>query len=325
MEVMEKQIKTSKGMIIRVRTITLTILVVFCLALYLLVQTYFKEEISWIDFIILTTVTIITHFAYFPDGELNGQRDPRYISNNKAYNDKAEIINAKRQIFNLNEYCKVDFETRKRTYIETHCGYLEITPEILEYFRDNYSVKDLKTREYLYTNENEDKKYFLSKYKRKTLYKLLFKELPIGYNYPDTILSAKETDSSKAIVDESRKFKYITNTTRIITALMIGLILAYIGLSKKDGFTIADLAKMVMYLTSMVSTAVFSYSAGEKSMKIFKTDFYIALSNFIERFFVWLLEDKNIDITTYTYVKPIKQEQKLIETEEHLQIENNQV
>jgi hypothetical protein len=149
------------------------------------------------------------------------------------------------------------------------------------------------------------------------LIKLLFKELPIGYNFPDTILSAKETDSSKAIVDESKRFKYITNTTKIITAIIIGLVLAYIGLSKKDGFTIADLAKMLMYLTSIVSTAVFSYSAGEKSMKIFKTDFYIALCNFIERFFVWLLEDKDIDINTYTYVKQ--------EENEPLQIEHNDV
>ena len=322
---MEKQIKTSKGMIIRVRTITLTILVVFCLALYLLVQTYFKDEISWIDFIILTTVTIITHFAYFPDGELNGQRDERYIVNNRAYNEKAEKINAKRQIFNLNEYCKVDFDTRKKSYVETNCGYLEITPEILEYFRDNYSVKDLKKNEYLYTSAKQDKKYFLSRYKRKVLYKLLFKELPIGYNYPDTILSAKETDSSKAIEDGSKKFKYITNTTKIITALILGLVLAYIGLTKKDNFTIADLCKMIMYLTSIVSTAVFSYSSGEKSIKVFKTDFYIALSNFIERFFVWLLEDKNIDIENYVYVRPAKEETKLIENEDVLQLENNDV
>ena len=314
---MEKQIKNNKGLVIRIRTITLTMLVIAVLALYLLVQTYFRDEISWIDFIILTAVTIIMHFVYFPDGELNGQRDVRYITNNQAYNDKAELINSKRQIFNLNEYCKVDFDIRKKSYVETHCGYLEITPEILEYFRDTYSYKDLKKNEYLFTSAKQDKKYFLSKYKRKQLIKLLFKELPIGYNFPDTILSAKETDSSRAIVDESKRFKYITNTTKIITAIIIGLVLAYIGLSKKDEFTIADLAKMLMYLTSIVSTAVFSYSAGEKSMKIFKCDFYIALCNFIERFFVWLLEDKKIDINTYVYIKPVE------EDKEVLKLENN--
>lgn len=315
---MDKQIKTNKGLVIRIRTITLTLLVIAVLALYLLVQTYFRDEISWIDFIILTAVTIIIHFVYFPDGELNGQRDVRYITNNQAYNDKAELINSKRQIFNLNEYCKVDFDIRKKSYVETHCGYLEITPEILEYFRDNYSYKDLKKNEYLFTSAKQDKKYFLSKYKRKQLIKLLFKELPIGYNFPDTILSAKETDSSKAIVDESKRFKYITNTTKIITAIIIGLVLAYIGLSKKDEFTIADLAKMLMYLTSIVSTAVFSYSAGEKSMKIFKCDFYIALCNFIERFFVWLLEDKKIDINTYVYVKPIEEEKEVLKLENNV-------
>lgn len=315
---MDKQIKTNKGLVIRIRTITLTLLVIAVLALYLLVQTYFRDEISWIDFIILTAVTIIMHFVYFPDGELNGQRDVRYITNNQAYNDKAELINSKRQIFNLNEYCKVDFDIRKKSYVETHCGYLEITPEILEYFRDTYSYKDLKKNEYLFTSAKQDKKYFLSKYKRKQLIKLLFKELPIGYNFPDTILSAKETDSSKAIVDESKRFKYITNTTKIITAIIIGLVLAYIGLSKKDEFTIADLAKMLMYLTSIVSTAVFSYSAGEKSMKIFKCDFYIALCNFIERFFVWLLEDKKIDINTYVYVKPIEEEKEVLKLENNV-------
>lgn len=316
---MEKEIKTAKGMIIRVRTITLTILIVFVLALYLLVQTYFRDEISWIDFIILTTVTIITHFVYFPDGELNGQRDERYILNNKAYNEKAELINAKRQIFNLNEYCKVDFETRKKNYVETNCGFLEITPEILDYIRDNYSVKDIKTREYIYLDDEETKKYFLSKYKRKVISHLIFKELPIGYNYPDTILSAKETNSSKAIRDGSVRFKYITNTTKIITAILLGLVLAYIGLQAKDGFTLADLCKMVMYITSIVSTAVFSYSSGEKSMKVFKCDFYIALSNFIEKFFEWLLETKKINIETYVFIKEEKPK------ENNLQIENNSV
>lgn len=298
---MDKEIKNRKGLVIRIRTITLTLLVIFVLALYLLVQTFFRDEISWIDFIVLTTVTIVIHCVYFPDGELNGQRDERYVANNIAYNVKAELINAKRQIFNLNEYCKVDFDTRKKSYIETNCGYLEITPEILEYFRDNYSEKDLKKREYLFVDETETKKYFLSKHKRKILRSLLFKELPIGYNFPDTILSAKETDSSKAIEDGSKKFKFVSYSTKIATAIILGLVLAYIGLTKKDGFTIADLCKMIMYLTSIVATAVFSYSNGEKSMKIFKCDFYIQLCNFIERFFVWLLEEKRIDINTYTY------------------------
>ena len=135
--------ENKKGLIIRLRTITLTILVVGVLALYLLVKAYFKDEISWIDFIVLPLITIIMHCAYYPDGELNGQRDERYRNNQKAYNDKAEKINNKRQIFNLTEYCKVDFKNRKRDYVETKCGYLEITPEILNYIRNRYSYKEI--------------------------------------------------------------------------------------------------------------------------------------------------------------------------------------
>ena len=51
-----------------------------------------------------------------------------------------------------------------------------------------------------------------------------------------------------------------------------------------------------------------------KAMKILKADFYIALSNFIEKFFVWLLEDKHINIDTYNYTPPVETEKpKLIE------------
>ena len=72
----------------------------------------------------------------------------------------------------------------------------------------------------------------------------------------------------------------------------------------------------------MVVTAVFSYSSGEKSMKVLKADFYIALCNFIERFFVWLLEDKKINIETYVYVYEEKPKQ--IEHKEIEQIESTE-
>ena len=315
---MEKQ----KGLIIRFRTITLTIIVVILLALYLLVKSYFKDEISWIDFIILTTITIVMHLAYYPDGELNGQRDERYIKNKDAYNLKAELINAKRQIFNLNEYCKYDFKCRKRDYIETKCGYLEITPEILDYFRKRYSYKEICKSYFIYTSEEATERFFLSRYKRKVLKQLLFKELPIGYNYPDTILSAKETTSSEAIKDNSKRFKFVSYASRVATALLIGFVCAYVGFTAKDGFGLADACKLALYLTSMVVTAVFSYSSGEKSMKVLKADFYIALCNFIERFFVWLLEDKKINIETYVYVYEEKPKQ--IEHKEIEQIESTE-
>lgn len=316
--------KSNKGLILRLRTMTITVLVVFLLTMYLLVKAYFKDEISWIDFIVLTTITITMHLAYYPDGELNGQQDPRYFNNKKAYNEKAELINTKRQIFNLTEYCKVDFDLRKQSYIETHCGYLELTPELLNYIRKRYSLKEIKTSEFIYLNEEQTERYFLSRYKRKVLIQLLFKKLPIGYNYAETILSAKETNSSKAISDDSKKFKYVSYISRIATALMIGLVMAYIGFTAKDGFGWADACKLAFYLTSMVATAVFSYSSGEKSMKVLKADFYIALSNFIEKFFVWLLEKKHINIETYIYEYK-EQEQPLIEYKDTNLIENEKI
>lgn len=316
--------KSNKSLIIRLRTLTITALVIFLLTMYLLVKAFFKDEISWIDFIVLTTITIIMHLAYYPDGELNGQQDSRYISNKVSYNDKAELINAKRQIFNLTEYCKVDFNLRKQNYIETHCGYLELTPELLNYIRKRYSLKEIKTSEFIYLNEEQTERYFLSRYKRKVLKQLLFEKLPIGYNYPETILSAKETNSSKAITDESKKFKYVSYASRIATALLVGLVMAYIGFTAKDGFGWADACKLAFYLTSMVATAVFSYSSGEKSMKILKADFYIALSNFIEKFFVWLLEKKHINIENYVYEYK-EQEQPLIEHKDTNLIENEKI
>ena len=174
----------------------------------------------------------------------------------------------------------------------------------------------------MFINEEQTERFFLSRYKRKVLKQLLFKELPVGYNYPETILSAKETTSSESIKDESKRFKYVSYASKIATALLIGFVCAYIGFEARKGFTLADACKLALYLTSMVATAVFSYSSGEKSMKVLKADFYIALCNFIERFFVWLLEDKKINIQTYVYVYEEKPKQ--IEHKEIQQIESTE-
>jgi hypothetical protein len=56
---------------------------------------------------------------------------------------------------------------------------------------------------------------------------------------------------------------------------------------------------MVMDLTSILVVIVLSYYMGEKNQRVYKADFYMELSQFLENFFEWLLYDKNIDIETF--------------------------
>ena len=124
---------------LRIRTITLTLVIIVTLGFYLCVNAIINEDIDVIDFAILSFVQIVAHCLYFPDGELYGSREKKLVSNREAYNNKASLVNQKMQFRELKEYCKVDFENRTRNYIETKCGYIGITYEDYEIIKNNYS------------------------------------------------------------------------------------------------------------------------------------------------------------------------------------------
>lgn len=267
---------------IRLRTITLSFVILITLVLYLLVNVITKQSIDFIDFIIMATLQIVIQYIYFPDGELFGQQNDIFKKNRETYNEKALNINAKGNFGKLREYCEYEFKQRRKEYIINECGYIGITLQELEMLKQTKVDKRLKFI------ETKGRYIHLTRKKRKHLLRLIYDRLPIEKNQPETIMSAVENNGHKAIGDKSQTFKLISRITTIFKAVVIGGFLAYIGYTAKDGVGFVEIVKMFMYLTTMLTSAVFSFSGGEKCQSVYKNQFYIDLSNFIDGFEEWL-------------------------------------
>lgn len=273
---------------IRIRTWSLTLTTIIAIVFYVLISFAFKDKMNVADFVFLFVMQIIIHSTYFPDGELYGQRDTSFKANKQAYNEKAEAINREKKIKRLREFCQWDFEQRKKTYVINECSGLGLTIEELEQFKSvgNKGLKKLKSYE-LKDEKGNTRLFFLTRRKRKRIYALLYKELPIEINHPETIMSAIENNGNHSIKDNSIGFKAFTHIQKAVLALGIGLYFAYIGYTAKDGIGFAEIGKMVMYLGSLFGTAVISYSKGETCSKVHKNRFYIDLINYIDSFNEW--------------------------------------
>ena len=281
-----------KSLTFRIRTIILTIVLIASLVFYFLVSTFFRETLNWIDFIMLASVQIITHFLYYPDGELNGANDETYVSNKKAYNDKANNVNQNRHVKLLDEYTKVDFITRQRTYIETQMGHIGLDYNDYVYLKEHVDLINLKAK----TLEVNGRLIALRHYNKKVLKNLLYKKLPVEINSVNTIMSANENVVEQKIKDKSKVYTFVMHAKKILFATVIGAFLAYIGYTKKENFGLEDFVMMAIDLTSIVATAVLSYSSGERATKVYKCEFYIDLSLFLDTFAEWLMRDKQIDV-----------------------------
>lgn len=276
---------------IRIRTWSLTLAIIVSLVLYLLVNITTRQSLSWIDFILHCAVQIIVHIIYFPDGDLFGQKDGAYISNKSAYNDKASGINQRHELGQLRKYCKVEFEERKHRYILNILGEIGITEKefALLQQKTEKEIKHLKTWKVTDNIDGEEKERIIvfSKYKHKLLTRLLFKHIPVEENHPETIMSAVENDGSKAIKDGSIAYKAHSYIRKILMAVVVGGIFAYIGYTAKDGIGIAEIVQICMYLTSIFTTAVTAFSSGETCSKVYRSHYYLDLANFIDGFNEW--------------------------------------
>lgn len=280
---------------VRLRTWTLTLAIIISLIFYLLVNVTTKQAINWIDFVLLCTLQIVVHSIYFPDGDLFGQKDETFIKNKTAYNDKADDINQQKQIAKLRKYCKVEFEERKQRYILNVLGELGITETEYEILKQK-TPKEIKQLEVfepkeIVNGEEESRLIIFSKQKRKILYNLLFKPLPVEENHPETIMSAIENNGNHAIRDGSIAYKAKSYIRKIFQAVVVGGIFAYIGYTAKDGLGWAEFVSISMYLTALFTTAVMAFTSGETCSRVYKSHFYLDLANFIDAFNEW--NDKN--------------------------------
>lgn len=276
---------------IRLRTWALTLAIIIALIFYFLVTITTKQAINWVDFVLLCTVQFICYSLYFPDGDLFGQKDNAYISNKESYNEKATAINQDKNIAKLREYCKVEFENRKQSYVLNECGIIGISFEELQVLKQKpekeiKKIKSFETEEII-DGEKRSKIIIFSKSKRKRLYALIFKPLPVEENHPETIMSAVETNGTKAIRDGSISYKKRSYIRKIMQSVVIGGIFAYIGYTLRDGIGMAEITSIIMYLTTLFTTAVISFTSGEACSKVYKSRFYLELSIFIDGFNEW--------------------------------------
>ena len=276
---------------IRLRTWTLTLAILVSLALYIVVNVTTRQAINWVDFILLCSMQIIVHSLYFPDGDLFGQKDKAFISNKTAYNNKATKINEDKLIANLRKYCNVEFEERKQRYILNQCGLIGITLNELEILKQMSEKEILSLEKFepieMVDGQEKSKLMFFSKHKRKILYNLIFKPLPVEKNHPETIMSAVESNGNKAIRDGSIAYKLHSYIRKILTAVVVGGVFAYIGYTLRDGFGFAQVVQIAMYITTLFTTAVMAFTSGETCSKVHKSHFYLDLAIFIDGFNEW--------------------------------------
>lgn len=296
---------------IRLRTLTLTGVLIVALVLYFLVSVTTGGEINWIDFIILSATTILMHYMYFPDGKLFGEKNPQFIQNRDAYNEKAGAVNDNKHIGKLREYCVIEWNRRKEQYIVNELGAIGITREEFEYFKTLDKKEILSMQKVELTTNGETRTLFFSPTKKKRLAKLLFKELPIEPNTPETIMSAVENSGYRAIKDKSIGYERRAHLKKFFMAIVIGGLSAYIGFKVKDGFSLATIVSIFSFLTSMFSTAVVSYTSGETTIRVYKNRFYLELCNFLDGFNEWVSSQPQTESEeTPTEIKVINNETK---------------
>lgn len=285
-----------RALAVRTRTWTLTIAILVSLAMYIVVNVTTRQTINWIDFVLLSIMQILAHSMYFPDGDLFGQRSDAYAKNKEAYNAKADRVIDQEQTEKLRAYCDWEYEQRKERYIKYQCGLLGITLEELELlkFKSEKEIKKLTKWE----NDENGKiiVHQFSKTKRKILYALIFKPIPVEKNHYETIMSAVENDGTHAIRNSAIAYKRRTFAMKIFGAIVIGGIFAYIGYTFRDSFGFAQVVQLCMYLTTLFSTSVTAFTSGETCSKVHRTNFYKDLANFLDGFNEWYGTQSNIRI-----------------------------
>lgn len=271
---------------VRVRAWAVIVVLLIAIVFYFLVTITFNKEINLIHLIFMATISIVIHFAFFPEGENYAKTLTPFADNKLAYNNKALEVNEKKAVKELREYCEIEYQERKNRYIDIECGAIGIDRTELDHFKTLSPKEISKLSQY----ELNGKFIYFTKQTRKRLYKLIYGGIPVERNDANSILSACETDYVKAIKDGTKTYKTITHGGKILWATLVSLFFAFIGYTFKDGITLETIAMVCFYIVTMIVTAIFSYGSGEKGITVYKNKYYIELALYLDSFFEWLTE-----------------------------------
>lgn len=269
---------------LRARTLALTFALTTCIIFYCLMQWVITGNINLISLVMSGLIQILTHFAYYDDGKINGEKDSGLKANKDAYNDKANKVNDENKFSELKKYCQKDFDERKKRYLSAKFSYIGISEIEFEILKQKSECEIKKLKKF----EKDGKVIYFTEKKRKALFNLIFKPLPIEPNEPEFIMSAVSFDKSKGIKDKSVLFEKVTHLKVILKATILALFIAYIGISLQDNFSWESVIEMIYLIVVMIYTAIFSFSSGEKYNKVYKSNFYNELTMFLDGFFEYI-------------------------------------
>ena len=276
---------------VRARTWSITLALIVMLVFYYIMNVTTKQAMSWVDFLMLCFVQLVAHSIYFPDGEIFGTKDETFIKNKAAYNEKAENVNTNKKHERLRTFCDVDFEERKKRYVLNQLSFIGISFDEFAILKTK-EEKEIRSMKRFETTETIDGKEIpkviqFGRRKRKILFDLIFRPLPVERNHMETIMSAVENDGTKAIKDSSVAYKRHNYIKKFLFAFLVGGILAYVAYTVRDGFGLAEITAIIMCIGSLFVTAVLAFSAGEQCTRVYKNRFYLELVNFIDEFTEW--------------------------------------
>lgn len=279
---------TPRVLTVRTRTWTLTLAILLSLVFYIAVNITTRQTINWVDFVLLCVLQLLVHFMYYPDGDRFGQKSNAYKDNKSLYNEKATQVSVNFQQEDLRLYCDYEYEERKRRYVQYQLGMLGISESHLNELKGKSEKEIKQLKEYEYEKDGKTLKVRFSKSKRKILYDLIFNPLPVEKNHYETIMSAVDNDGTKAIRDKSKLYTLRVWAVKLFCVGVIGAIFAYIGYQIRDNFDFSQVMRLCMYLTTVFSTAVTSFSSGETCSRVYRANFYKDLAIFLDGFNEWV-------------------------------------
>ena len=267
---------------VRLRTFILTITIVVCIVFYCLMQWVFTGKIDFITLFIVGLLQILTHYAYFDEGSVFGEKDKVYKANKLAYNLKATKINEEKKFGALREYCQYEFEERKKRYMFSEFAKIGISQEEFDVLKQKTQkeIKQLKSHEW------NGRIIYFTKSRKKLLYNLIFKPIPVKANEPEFIMSAINVNLTEKIKDGSVAYTTVQHVRKILKATILAVFFSYVGITFKN-FSYMNIVEMIFYLSAVFITAIFSYSYGEKKTKVYKNILYVQLNNFMDCFEEW--------------------------------------
>lgn len=280
--------------VIRLRTWAITITTLALLVFYIFITLGLNETISWIDFAITAAIQLTSHFSYFYDGERYGETDKLFLSARDDYNERANrVLNAEGvgDQEDLREFCKWDFESRKKEYYTVECGKLNsLSLAEFDVLRQmgKEEIKGLEEWE-----KPSGEKIHFTKKQRARLAKLIFNPCPVRPNEPSTILSAVDADPTKNIRNGQKGAEKFAHGKRLFMTFGVSIFIGYLAIGTREGSLFSGIVRAAIFIGTLIMSSVSAYIQGERATKEYKKNFYIELTTFLSRFQSWIARTKN--------------------------------